>query len=1406
MMLAPMETKARRSAIGQDDDRHAHETIALDSAATAAALVSSANSLARALGVVTEQARAVVGARVAVGSVTGPNGDVVTAAAGPATAAVLDAKILARLAARLDRPIRLAGPQIERSAAWRDVRAIVGKQLRSRGWLAAPLVGRDGATIGLLQLFGHPRGVFTAADEAQLGHFALLTSLAAENFRATAEAEQRQRESEDLARAARTLTESLDMDVVAERTVEMVMSLFHLSCATLRIVDPDGSLVVLASSGPERDNYPKGHVLGRGVGVAGRAVLEQRAIWSPDINADGGISLSADLRVRNAAAGVGSTLAVPLLAQGRAIAVLSLADPPSRIFTEREVELAQAFASQAALALDNARLYAEAKETRDLAERRRRLAQTLAELGRLVTRSLNVTEVARSIVESARTLLDTRVCAVYRQDAGTGDLHPIAFSSASGYRGLTDFVIPPETGATGLAVQTREPISAADALEDPRLRLTPALRTHLENSPTRAVIAVPLLVKERVIGAITLVDSVGRRFTSDEVTLAEAFADFGAVALENSRLYEDAERRRTEAEVMAGLAASIGSSLDLDTVLGRVAQAARDLCRCDQAVLAMRDAESGEMTFNHSVGSTGAQPKSLRVEPGKGLGGRVLQTGQAARTDDYAADPELTKDYLDAVSPMGIVAEIVVPVRAGSRIEGLLYAANRSKRPFTDHDEAILVRLADHAAIALTNARLFGAEQSARNAAQQSARHVRDLVQGVDAVVWEADAISGRFSFVSDRAETLLGYPVARWIDEPDFWLEHLHADDRADALRVRTEAIAAGTNYVSTYRMASADGSVIWLRDQVQVLTGSGGRAVQLRGVMVDVTPAMTGRIALEARTRQQVAVAELGQRALAGIDVATLMNEAAAGVATALGVEYAAIFELLPGGDSLRLTAGTGLREGVIGSMTTPVGTGSPAGYALCAGTAIVSEDIRTDRRFHATPLCESHGIVSSVTVVIQGTDGPFGVLGARSTQRRRFSADDVNFLQGVANVLALAIERKRVEQALERSNERLRILRELDQGLVLAKSPSAIAEVALTHIRRLVPCRSASLSLFQAESGETIPLAADTDAEQALDAAPPSITHLEAMETLRSGTIHAVHDVRSETATSLELPAGIRSFVDVPLVAQEDLIGVIRLASDRPGAFGPVHLEMIREVTRPLAVAIEQARLNERIWIGRERLRLLSRRLVEVQESERRHLSRELHDEIGQVLTGLKLRLETARSASNPTFPEDIAEARRLVGELMERVRALSLDLRPAMLDDLGLLATLVWHLERYRTETKIAVDFKQRGLEDRRFGAEIETAAYRIVQEALTNVARHAGARAVTVRAWDGDGTLTVQVDDDGAGFDRALIGAGRGGLSGMRERALLLGGRFEVESAPGRGTRITAELPLNESADRRTRAR
>ena len=211
--------------------------------------------------------------------------------------------------------------------------------------------------------------------------------------------------------------------------------------------------------------------------------------------------------------------------------------------------------------------------------------------------------------------------------------------------------------------------------------------------------------------------------------------------------------------------------------------------------------------------------------------------------------------------------------------------------------------------------------------------------------------------------------------------------------------------------------------------------------------------------------------------------------------------------------------------------------------------------------------------------------------------------------------------------------------------------------------------------------------------------------------------------------------------------------------------------------------------------ERVRAISSRLNDVRENERTAIAKELHDEVGQLLTGLRMMITVAERRFTAPIPQEFIEMHETVSELMMRVREMSVDLRPLVLDYLGLIEALVFYCNRYGVRTGIAVQFEKPQF-PRRLNMAIETSLFRIVQEALTNIARHAGVREASVKMWIEEARVGVIIEDQGKGFDPSTHSRITCGLSGMSERARALGGQLEIDSRPGEGTRVRGWVPLD----------
>jgi two-component system, NarL family, sensor histidine kinase DevS len=404
--------------------------------------------------------------------------------------------------------------------------------------------------------------------------------------------------------------------------------------------------------------------------------------------------------------------------------------------------------------------------------------------------------------------------------------------------------------------------------------------------------------------------------------------------------------------------------------------------------------------------------------------------------------------------------------------------------------------------------------------------------------------------------------------------------------------------------------------------------------------------------------------------------------------------------------------------------------------------------------------------------------------------FTDEDEDAIQILAAQAAVAIENARLYETSQRWLRQLESLNEIGNALTGELDLERLLDLVARRLRELVDARIVLIALPDGR-GELRVAAADGEGADAfgLVGMQLGIADSKAGRVLERGRSERIDSVLDdpEIDQSAARRLGARSALYVPLLVAGGSIGVV-VAHDRVGpesAFGEEDLRLAESLASRAAIAVD---LSQRV--SRDAVR----RVVEAQELERARLARELHDETGQALTSILLGL---RSLENRLDSEEgraaAAELRALVVSTLQDVRRLAVELRPSALDDFGLVAAIERLTETFAAGSGIAVDLEAR-LGDERLPGEIETALYRLVQEALTNVLKHAGAERVRVLlARDGDG-VTAVVEDDGSGFDEAGRNGGLG-LTGMRERLNIVGGRLTIDSSSGRGTTLLAEVPL-----------
>jgi two-component system, NarL family, sensor histidine kinase DevS len=402
--------------------------------------------------------------------------------------------------------------------------------------------------------------------------------------------------------------------------------------------------------------------------------------------------------------------------------------------------------------------------------------------------------------------------------------------------------------------------------------------------------------------------------------------------------------------------------------------------------------------------------------------------------------------------------------------------------------------------------------------------------------------------------------------------------------------------------------------------------------------------------------------------------------------------------------------------------------------------------------------------------------------------FTEEDEELTQMLATQAAVAIENARLYESSTRWLRQLESLNEIGNALASEIELEPLLGLVARRLRELVDARLVLIAIPQGDALDVA--AAEGEGSYGVVGMQLEFGGSKAGRVLERRHSERVDSVLEDTEIDQQAARrlGVHSALFVPLVARGRAIGVM-IAHDRSGpspSFTDDDLRLAETFAERAAVAVD---LSERV--GRDALR----RVVEAQELERKRLARELHDETGQALTSILLGLKPLeQSAASDADRAALSSLRELVVSTLQDVRRLAVELRPSALDDFGLATAVERLAETFREQTGVQVDLEAR-LGDGRLPSEVETALYRIVQEALTNVVKHAGATRVSILLTHRDTSVAAVIEDDGGGFDPTAVGDDVLGLAGMRERVGLVGGRLRIEAVEGTGTTIVAEVPV-----------
>lgn len=996
-------------------------------------------------------------------------------------------------------------------------------------------------------------------------------------------------------------------------------------------------------------------------------------------------------------------------------------------------------------------------------QQRRQVAETLYRASAALSSTLDLNEVLGLILEQLGEAISYDSASVQRlRDEGLEIVACRGFAEPDKVMGLL-FPLEPKFPNYGV-VTSKAPLAIGDVIQK-----YPHFQSEAQSYASghiRSWLGVPLLVKDQVIGMIAMDRAEVHPYVEEEVQLAMAFANQAAMALQNARLFEEAEGRRLYLEGVLKSAPDAIVTLDADHRIVEWNAAAERLFGYSAAEVIGQDLDP--LITNPDV-----------LEEAIGLTETVLSR--------EVVHPLETVRYRKDGTPVDVIVA-GSPIMEGDRLIGVIAVySDISERK---RAEKALRRRLD--------------ELTALHAIAAAGTEATDE----DTLIERATQIIGETLHLDNFGVVLLDQTSGVLQPHPS---HRLRGSGRALALPL-------GKGIVGQVALTGQPRRVPDVRHDPDYLEGDPNTSSELC-VPLKAGEHILGVINTE--STQLDAYSEEDER---------LLSTVAAQLATA--IEKVRLFQETQRLKEFNESLVQNMAEGIVVQDAQGVYTFvNPAAAAMLGYTP--AELVGQDRMFVVPPDQQpvvvaanerrARGESDSYELDLRHRDGSRRsvlVSGTPRFEEGRFA--------GTMAVFADITERKRAEEALRRaleetarSRQLLLALSQAAQAVQRAHTPAEVYrtlgdEVAALghHVAVLTLSRErdhltfshvtfAPTLLRAAEElagaplqDVCIPLKPGSLLREVLDEGEPRFVEQWSEEHIAGILPQAMHPLVGQLAARL----GTERSILVPLTVDDTAHGLLIVSSPN---LSEADSPAMAAFANQAAIAVENARLLEAITRQRRDLQRLSAQLVAAQEAERKRISQELHDEMGQLLTAMKFNLDAIKkrlpSKTTAVVKERLAETASLADRMLEQMREISLELRPSMLDDLGLRSTLRWYVSQYTKTHGIQVELEAADFAER-LPPEVETALYRVVQEALTNVAKHAQASRVRIRLGCGESTVTAVIEDNGQGFDPEEL-ASRGpaergaGLLGMGERITILGGELRIESRPGQGTRLTISVPV-----------
>ena len=1105
-----------------------------------------------------------------------------------------------------------------------------------------------------------------------------------------------------------------------------------------------------------------------GEGISGRAVRTLGPVFTGDYLADDRFD-HADAPDEHARKhDIRSAVAVPLIGDRGPLGTLTVYSSERDAFNEDDARLIEALAGQAAIAMTNARLIEELARSRAEFRRRADAEQALREIAARITAIHDPADLLQDVVDEAARLLGAqraRIDLVVPAAGRVGFSHVPGAGDVIGGAAVDETGQPYRYGAAGKAFATGETVVSTDYQADDSFEHDPELDEAVRRDGIRSLVVTPLSGEEGLLGVLQVGWPEPGAFDPDEVALVEAFAHQAAIAIHNARLIEALAKSREETQgraraeqALREIAASISAIRDPDAVLQQTVDEARRLLDSDSARIDMLDGDTLIWAFasGEAAVRTRAAGLDLTFKVGEGAAGLAVQRAEAFRTGAYLADPAFRHvDVSDAlVVATGYRSVLSTPLRGESGPLGAISVSSHRADAYDDDQAALLQGLADQAAITIQNARLIEElkrSQAALEMRAETERSLRDITARITSLR-DPEEILARVVEESRRLLRSDGAHLTRMSEEGTYLVPVVVAggmDAATEAwLRQMTFPLGSGINGLAAGNVETVWTYDYWLDPRIphepddvvaaERLGLRGMAAAPLRAPAGEVI----GTLAVSYREPREFAPEELDLlQGLADQAAIALTNS---NLYELLGESEARYRHLVQNSPDLVWSIDENARFSFVSDTSERLTGWLPEELLGKHFGAIVHESSAAATRVDWTAnLTVEHKEIRGRLDLLHRDGHPipaefsaFGTLDA-----------DGNFAGANGSVRDMS-ERDRLERELRESEERYRFLVENSPDVVF----STDADGLYTYYSETVG------PLTGYHPGELVGqhFSSIVDLETFPDAAEAWQRFID--EPTRMQVNRFALRNRDGSRVAVEVSA----------------IGMV----DADGRFAGIH-GAARDI--------------------RERVRLeadLRRQAGELASSqERAHLARELHDSVTQALFSMTLVTRTTEllvDRDPAAAKEKLGSLRDLQREALAEMRALIFELRPGNIEQDGLLPALKTHSAALQGRIGLPIVVTSDVVD--RLPLVLEEVLYRISQEALHNVVKHAAARQVTVSIEHADNRVRLRITDDGKGFDPADVPDGHLGLAGMRARAEKIGASFAMISRPGIGTTIEVGVP------------